>query len=30
MRKRNPILGTLERLWGQTQSMDSRNGVAAC
>jgi len=26
----NTILGALERLWGQTQSMDSRIGVATC
>ena len=26
----NTILGALERIWGQTRSMDSRNGIATC
>ena len=26
----NTVLGALERIWGWTQSMDSRNGVATC
>ena len=29
-RKRNAILGALEGLWGQTQSMDSGIRVATC
>ena len=30
MRMGHAILGTLERLWGQTQSMDRRIRVATC
>jgi len=30
MRMENTILGALERIWGRTQSIDSRNGVATC
>ena len=30
MRKRDTILGSLERIWKQTQSMNSRIRVASC
>jgi len=30
MRTGNTILGALERIWGRTRSMDSRNGVTTC
>ena len=30
MRMGNTVLGALERIWGRTQSMDSRNGIATC
>ena len=30
MKTGNTILGALERIWGQTRSMDSRNRVATC